>query len=162
MSWVIYFSKCCDSATKIDQILPHSQQHNLAFSRDFCYIPLAKVWHLACKIPRMVCASKALAFGLKKHAQKCMLLEMQELSTPSPIFSLTATVKAAICIADLWVISGHNIVKKLVSIPNRMEEWVNFLQHSGSFTAVQKVGAQQWYNYGAVQGENGTRGNSAL
>lgn len=42
---------------------------------------------------------------------------------------LAARIKAAICIAGLWVISGHNIVKKLVGIPNRMEEWVNFLQH---------------------------------
>lgn len=57
---------------------------------------------------------------------------------------LTSGVKAAIYIAGLWVISGHNFVKKLIDIPNRMEEWINFLQHSGSFTEVQKVRAQQW------------------
>lgn len=72
-----------------------------------------------------------------------------------PQFSLIgARVKAAVCIAGLWVISDHSFVKKLVDdIPNRMEEWMNFLQHSGSFVEVQKVRAQQWYNYGWTKGK---------
>lgn len=128
------------------------QQNKLAFSRDFCYIPLAKIWHLVCKIPRMVCASKGLAFGLKKHAQEVHAAGDAAPPAP-PVHLLAARVKAAICIADLWVISGHNFVKKLVDIPNRMEEWISFLQHSGSFMEVQKVGAQQWYRYGWTKGK---------
>lgn len=84
--------------------------------------------------------------------KKCMLLEMQPPQHPQSNL-LAARVKAAICIAGLWVVFGHSFVKKLVDIPNRMEEWVNFLQHSGSFTQVRKVGAQQWYNYGWTKGK---------
>lgn len=85
--------------------------------------------------------------------KKCMLLERA--APQHPQFNLIAArVKAAVYIAGLWVISDHSFVKKLVDIPSRMEEWMNFLQQSGSFEEVQKVRAHQWYNYGWTKGKS--------